>query len=449
MKKTINKYLIILLGIVITTSCDVLDQEPKDLIASSDAIVDARSAESALNGLYHTVQSGDLYGGRFIMSSEMLALNAEAAAFQAYWQELSTGNVPTSNAQLEFYWIAAYNAINAANNIIASVPEVTELSDADQDRMLGTAYFFRGLMFFDLLRQHGEFFDLGSIYGIPLPLEPSNVPKETARSTVQQSFEQINLDLEMAIDFLEDSGDKYYVSKGSAQALMARAALYQKDYATAISMANLVINNSQYELEEDYNAIFNVEDPSSESILELNFINLTDPNVWGVEMYVTPPEVAVRADLMNFFNSRGESERGGLFEANGNLYKCTKYGSAATDDMANTILIRLSEMYMIRAEASAMVAGGSLEDARTDINRLRSRAGLADISSIASEDALITILLNERRAEFAFEGQYWFDLVRLGRMEQVTGRPSYRRVMPIPLREMILTDDVLIQNPEY
>lgn len=380
------------------------------------------------------------------MANEMLALNARAQGFQAFWAELESGNVPASNFHLEDLWVSAYAAINSANALIGAVPGLTELSQGDQDRIMGTAYYFRALMHLDLLRQFGEFGDLNSTYGVPIILEPSLEIKETTRGTVLETYNQIDADLDLAISLLDDHSDKFFVSLGAAQGLAARSALYRGEYSTAASLATAVIDNGAYTLSDNYNEVF-ITEGAAESIFELNFIQLADPNIWSADMYVTPPEVAVNDDLLSFFTTNGESERGLLFEEIDGYNRCTKYGRMREDEGANTIVQRLSEMFLIRAEALGM--SGNPDDARADINAVRNRAGLLDMSAIGSSDELVDALLRERRAEFAFEGQYWFDMVRLGRMEQITGRESYRKTMPIPQREMNITNDVMVQNPGY
>jgi len=436
------------LSIMFLNSCNVLDQEPASLIPADNAIVDRQSAEAAINGVYDLLQDGELYGGRFILATEMLAENARAAAFQAFWKELESGQVPASNFHVEDNWVDYYAVINAANTVLANVPDIEGLSQSESDRLLGTAYFMRALSFFDLLRQFGEFYDTGSEFGIPLKLVPSNSITEIPRSSVAASYQQIVDDLDQAIDMLTDHSDKFYASRGAAQALLARVHLYQQNYDQAATLATTVIDNSNYVLSDDYNTLYESEG-SAESIFELNFIALDDPNTWSIEMYVSPPEVTVSEDLIEFFEANPEPERGEKFEEIGEFIRCTKYGRAREDEGTNTIILRLSEMYLIRAEALGMSASGSPSDALTDINAVRNRAELADLSDINSEEELIDILLRERRAEFAFEGHYWFDMVRLDRMEETTGRESFRRIFPIPRRELNITEDVLTQNPGY
>ena len=82
---------------------------------------------------------------------------------------------------------------------------------------------------------------------------------------------------------------------------------------------------------------------------------------------------------------------------------------------------------------------------------MRDRAGLNPLpaSALLDQDDLTDVLLSERRGEFAFEGHYWFDLIRYGRLDDVRGLEDFRRVLPIPQREMNITDGTLVQNPGY
>jgi len=438
MKKTLN---ILLIGLAVTViSCDVLNQEPEDLISTEDAIVDRQSANAALTGLYDLMQDGDYYGGRYIMATEMLSGNAEAAAFQQFWQELASGRVPSSNFHAEDYYIAGYAIVNAANAIIEQVPDVAELSDSEKNEILGSAYFIRGLSFFDLLRQFGYFYQMDAPYGIALPLEVADDASETARSSVAQSYAQVESDLNQAINLLPASSSKIFASKGAAQALLARVYLYEEKFTEASALASEVIASSNYALNNNYNDIY-LSAGTAESIFELNFIQLEDPNAWATEMYIAPPEVAVTEELFDFVT--GQEDRGIYFDQPNVNYRCTKYGTNRDEDGGNTIILRLSEMYLIRAEADGRTTNPSA--ALDDINIIRTRAGLDPLTPADLTD----VLLNERRGEFAFEGHYWFDLIRYNLMEDELGLEAFRRVLPIPQREMNITDGTLIQNPGY
>lgn len=448
--KSIMKKTYLILVILAFSACDILEQEPEALILTEEAITDRQSAVSAVNGLYHTLQSGDMYGGRFVMATEMVAGNGVATAFQAFWQELATGRIPTANFHIEGNWVSHYNTINAANKVIEEVPLIAGLSDSDIDQFLGEAYFMRGLAHFDLLRQYGEFFDLNSQFGIPIKLTSTveGQVNEIARSPVAASYDQVENDLNEAVDRL-GGASSFFASSTAAQALLARMHLYKEEYAEAAAMATTVIESGLYDLPEDYNTIY-TDEGSEESIFELDFIQLDDPNAYATEMYISPPEVSVSDNLIAFFDVRGESERNILFDQTGNgLNRCIKYGSGQQDNGGNTIIIRLSEMFLIRAEALALQPGGNPNDALPDLNEIRNRADVGDITNINSNEELRNILLDERRAEFAFEGHYWFDMVRYNLVNERRGLSSFRKVFPIPFREINISDGTLVQNPGY
>jgi len=336
--------------------------------------------------------------------------------------------------------------INAANAIIEAVPDLTDISQSDKDRILGSAYFIRGLAYFDLLRLYGEFYNTSSQFGVPVKLEPSLDAEEVERSSVAAVYAQIESDLNTAIANLGNTGNKFLASRGAAQALLARVFLYQNNYQQAADLATTVINNSNYSLTENYNDIY-LNEGSPESIFEVEFIQLEDPNAWASEMYVTPPEVTVSGEMEDFILF--EPERDALFDEVNGFFRCIKYGTTRDDTGGNTIVLRISEMYLIRAEALGRL--GEPADALDDINIITERAGFGpyEEEDLQTQSDLTDLLLTERRAEFAFEGHYWFDLVRYDEMEEVLGLESFRRIMPIPQRELNISSGILVQNPGY
>jgi hypothetical protein len=124
----------------------------------------------------------------------------------------------------------------------------------------------------------------------------------------------------------------------------------------------------------------------------------------------------------------------------GNLF----YRSPATDP---SYIIRIAEVYLIRAEARAQQ--NELTGALSDLNVIRNRAGLANSTAAAQQDILLAIE-NENRVEFALEPHRWFDLVRTGRAQAVLGITDATKLLfPIPVNEVTLSNGVLTQNPGY
>jgi len=110
-------------------------------------------------------------------------------------------------------------------------------------------------------------------------------------------------------------------------------------------------------------------------------------------------------------------------------------------------ILRIAEMYLIRAEARAHL--NLIPEGMADLNSVRTRAELADYAAIDAGELLAGVE-QERRLEFAFEPHRWFDLVRTGRADDVLGVTDQNRwLMPIPINEIFASPDYLEQNPGY
>ncbi len=449
MKKLLIKNLLIpaLFLIGISYSCNnILEQESVIFLESTDPINDERSAEAAVNGMYDGLQSARLYGSDFILANELTAGNALAAGFAIVWQELETAVIPTANFHVEDNWVAFYRVINTANSMIASVPGIQGVSAAKKDYYLGQAYFIRGMVYFDLLRQYGEFDVIGSKYGVPLTTDPILGPTSLPRSTVQQVYERIFTDLEEAERLLAYSGERVYATKAAAEAILAKANLYRGNYDAAFNYADKVIKNTTYSLLENYNNLYSSK-RTAESILELQFFE-QDQNGFNINLLTSPPEVVASPELLQAFEISDSRKQLFALESDGNI-KCYKYGTSPNLAASNVIIVRLAEMYLIRAEVYAR--SNDFEKAIGDINTLRNRAGTSNLSATDFADAeqVLEAIMAEKRLEFAFEnGSYWFDVARLGKLTEYRGVENFRRIYPIPNREM-LADSALEQNPGY
>lgn len=449
--KRIFIYTTLMISILATSACqDILEQESEVFITNDDAIIDLESAKAALNGMYDALQDGDLYGSNHVFAGELASGNAVWSGFNVQYQELAEAQVSISNFHVEDNWVDFYFVINIASIIIERVGSLEDIPAEDANRIIGSAHFFRGLCHFDLLRQYGEFFDENSEFGVPLVTGVQSGIVAIPRSDVASTYTAIETDLNEAIRLLSNSSDSFYASKKAAEALLARVYLYKGDYQEAINLATEVIDNGGYSLVEDYNSIYLSED-TNEPIFQLNFTTQDGSNFTSL-MLAPNPEVSTNPNLLTQFEG-GDTERSTLFVEDANAdgqINCLKYGDNQNEPSGNAILIRLAEMYLIRAEAHAMQSQDPV-DGLDDINMIRSRVGLPDIQAaqVPDMESFVDILVRELRSEFAFEGHYWFDLVRLGRIEEVRNIDSFRRIFPIPLREITATEGVLVQNPGY
>ncbi len=347
------------------------------------------------------------------------------------------------NTSVDGIWSVIYDGINVANNVIVQVPKMSDMTDAEKNKALGELYFLRALHHFNLMNYFGA---------IPVKTTPTvgvenvNVP----RDPVDAVYTQIIQDLRFASENLPAGGLKIRASKHAANALLARVYLYKKDYENAIAYATQVIDNGGYGLQENYADIF-ASEGTPESIFEVDFTALDRNRIAEYNFPLTlngRREVEPATDLIAAYTAPDERKAASIALA-GALPYAIKYDDLSTGS-DNFIVLRLAEMYLIRAEARANL-NGPADLIRDDLNTIRNRANLADVST-SSYPELLAAIESERRLEFAFEGHRWFDLVRTGRAVDVlpTVTSANQTLFPIPLSELLSnTNPGMTQNPGY
>lgn len=448
--KRIHFYIVLLsLSLSMFTGCDsVLDIELDDEIRSTEAITDDVSLHSAVIGLYSEMQSSTYYGGEFVVAQALTGGIADATGFRERFAQLDNAIIPTSSAYIESSWVDVYALVNSSNLILEKMDQL----GIEDSNSRGSALFFRALGHFDALRQFGEFTDSGSSFGIPVVTNfvDSKSAVSIPRASVTESFNQIISDLNDAISYLDYDDDRFFVSRATAEALLARVYLYQGNYPMAEQLATEVINNPDYYINDYYSDIYDIEG-SDESIFELQFEGVNGNNLTGL-LSTSPPEVS--ANYYDFFEAMDydNDPRSYLYYDTGSVVYVDKYGTSDNDIEANAIILKLSEIYLIRAEARAHISPTDLASALDDLNVVRTRSLPSDeilVEDVPGFDDFVDILLEERARELAFEGHRWFDIVRLGRAESILGIPSFRTVYPIPQREITISNGTLVQNPGY
>ena len=461
--------LLMLLFSVAWVGCDVLEQEPQAEISDENAFNNAKGAQAALAGLYDQLQDDFYYGRQLQIIGDVSSDIAQSIGTWDFYREMDTYQVGTTNLEVRNFWTQGYAAINQANNLIEAVPGIENMGEEAKDEMLGQAYFVRALAFFDLARAFGGVpGEVGSL-GVPLVTAPSRQIDETShpeRASLADTYAQVERDLEQALERLPgtygaDQTDRSQAVTATAQALLARLHLYLKSYADAARQATLVIENPRYALVENYADIFS-NNFTTESIFELSY-NSTDQS--SLRYWYAPGkiggrgELAAHASLYEQISASGQDERAGLYaysEEEGAWYP-TKYSKTDASDHAH--VLRIAEMYLIRAEARANT--GDLEGALADVNAVRARAGL-DAFAAETQAQVLSEIYEQEKFEFAFEGHRWFDLIRTGRALTVLasvprtnapGAPATltnpgRQLLPIPQADMDANENI-VQNEAY
>ncbi len=448
----IYNYLVVLL-LLVGVSCDTFEQEPVNQIDVDGAITTNRNAQLALAGIYNAMQSGNYYGLRYLYYQDVYTDNLAHAGTFTTDQEVSNRRINPSNLQMRSTWQTMYGVIRNANFVIFSAPNIENITDAQRLAIIAEARFLRSFVYFDMLRVFG---------GVPL-IEAFIADTEnldfSPRATSQEMYQFIIDDLTFAEANMGNTPNApFRARRFAATALLARVYLQQGNNALAAQKASEVINSGVYTLQSAYSDIFRIKG-NNEMILELNFTNVSgdqntlaissDPATGGQKFYLRP-------DFFNTFQASGNSgdvRFAASVLAASNRLRVVKYFRSATND-DNVPLIRLAEMYMIRAEANARAAGAGLltnTQIIDDINVIRNRAGLSSLlfTDLLTNEAALTEILQQRRLEFAFEGHRYTDMQRFGIIGNLfPANEQFRVIWPIPLQE-IEVNNSLVQNEGY
>ncbi len=469
-----NKILILaaVLGIaVLFPSCeDFLNTSPALEMTSELSMSTLQGLAEATNGIYAPLYSSTWYGRGFPVTSDLKGGNAKASPLNTgrFRREYTWTNNPSETTGL---YTLGYIAITRACNVLdyADLLEDPDATPAAINQLRGEAYFMRAFAHFDLVRMYAQpYTSEPQSPGVPIILKSEVSYPE--RATVARVYEQIEDDLERAVERLNfdsraaatNGSAAAFANKYTALALQAKVALYKGEWQKAADKADNVITNGGYTLytQDNYQSVWG-KNAQSEVIFEVfgkdgqsyypNFDdigNIYNPNGYG--------DVCATEDLLDLFEAN--DIRASLFRGKSDLpgYLWTlKYPGKAHDRENNIPVMRLSEMYLIRAEAALKGATGY--NPLDDYNAIRTRRGLPATVSVTLQD-----IYDERRRELCFEGNQLWDLSRTGRsLERRESEilitetyninipfPDYRWAMPLPLNEIIKNKN-LVQNPGY
>jgi starch-binding outer membrane protein, SusD/RagB family len=424
-------------------ACDSpLDTDPTARIDEGSALSTPRGIELGLTGAYNSLSGGSLYGVNEMVYPDLYADNLDFTGTFQTDREVALRNISATNGSVLGTWGTAYDGINRANNLLDAIPNVSGLSATDAAVARGEALFIRALHYSILNRYFG---------GVPLVLEPTRGVTDAslvARATTAEVWTQVEQDLEEARGLLPTGKVPGRATQAAADALLARVYLESGKYTQARDKAASVIANTAYRLNTNFRDNYTVKN-SPESIFELQY---TAQDANSQAFWYFPQALGGRlgyapsANLYNAFPA-GDTRRDASISLQGTQRYANKYFRIANGD-DNVIVLRLAEMYLIRAEANARL-NAPAATVRADLNVLRARAGLAPLGTdIDTQSELFDAILLERRLEMAFEGQRFFDLRRLGRAEAVLQLAPAKLLWPIPQAERDVNAN-LVQNPGY
>lgn len=475
--------------------CDqFLEPKPTDVLAPENFYRSAADAVSAVNSVYSQSQNVFfwIWYESDVASDDLFA----TANYGPDGHQLASYTFDPTLWSINDLWTNAYITINKANIVLDRVPPIV-MDVGQRNRVLGEAHYLRALAYFQLVRMFGD---------VPLMEQEAKSVADAriARTPAAQVYALIVSDLQTAMNDLPASysgADLGRATSGAATSLLAKVYLNQKDYNNAAKFAGQVMSSGQYSLNARWLDNFKISDEfvNPESIFEINYgaPEQTPGVVGSVHTLFTLPSgfpggdayglIQVNPNLIALY--AGNDQRG-----NGATYMTSPYTTALGEtvtwgvpngaafhkwidetnskDMTarswqqmpnNWIIQRYADVVLIYAEAVASGGTATNGPAEAALNQVRARAGIPTVSGLGAA-ALTDSIRVERRREFAFEGQRWFDLSRWGILDQifkaktaqmqtlfpgetgVHGAPS--NLFPIPDGQ-INSNSLLTQNPGW
>lgn len=439
--KTYNKIIhmsknIIILMVALTAlaSCEkYLEVEPTADLLADQAFNTRTDVVYGINGCYDALQFAGYYGRTFINVSDLAADNAYNGGTILEYGQVNNNNILEDNALIESIWADIYTAINRVNNLLGVLDEV-DLTEEERTEFEAELRFLRALHYFNLQSYFGE---------VPLKitattsLDSLNIPV----SPVEDVLARVHADLLFARGKLSNTAP-VRATHHAVETLRAKAYLYQEEWDSVVFITSRIINSKDFVLLENFGDLFTTEE-NAESIFEVEF-NAQDKN--RLAEYFFPNtlngryEMAPEQELVDAFESM-DDRKDATINTEGNNPYVIKYENL-TDGSDNVYVFRFAEIYLMRAEANAQKGTGTI-NIKSDINKVRTRAGLPGVIGSTAEELLLAIE-KERRLEFAFEGQRWQDLVRTGRADEVLPNIDNESqfTFPIPLSEKQTNDAI-------
>lgn len=450
MKKIFKYSLVITFMLGLSTSCD-LDIKPVDSVIEDDALNDAKGLQALLIGAYDRLSDDDLYGGWIQMTSDLLGSNNDINWGGTFFdpRDMWRKEVTAFNAQLAATWTEAYETINVTNKVLSRLDLVGGPGGPEE----GGAKFIRGVMYFELVRLFAKDWNDGDPnvnLGVPIKLEPTNLVYNPEvdflpRNTVAAVYQRVISDLTDAINLLPDE-NSFFATSWSAKAMLARVHMQRHEFDEARILANDIIENGPFSINDRVDRAFNLATNTDEDIFAVQVTpqdGINDFHTFYASRVLNGRrDIRIRSELASLYedtDERGECPdencRTSLiyedFDGSGRLLS-GKY----TDQFANISIIRLAEMYLIRAEANFMMGdqvGPNTPGQDLEVIRERARA-----SDAPANPTLADIML-ERKLELAFEGHFLHDIRRTQGTIAQFGPISWDDdilVMPIPQREI-------------
>ncbi|WP_131537450.1 RagB/SusD family nutrient uptake outer membrane protein [Pedobacter nototheniae] len=474
MKKIYIVALFLLIGSAFMSSCKKeLNQQPDGSLLDETAITDFQTLQAATMGCYNSLTDLNWYGRNYPTMLELRGSNMFIAASNSNrLRPAYQYNFTVADADVSETWNTLYKAIVRANNVIIRSSVVKDGDATEVARLIAEAKFVRAMAYFDLTRVFGQPYYVGNGSSLSVPIVLTSSITQPKRNTVAEVYAQIIKDLTEAKPALPtDLTDKFRASRFAASALLARVYLYKGDAASnalAITEATNVIGAGYTMTTASSYAgtIFWANPGQGEEIFTAKISQFQDlgSDNYG-QLYVKElggyGDIRVNPAFRNSYDDADVRKTQVIkVDATAGNYITTKfYKQDNIPGLYSPKLLRLSEMYFIRAEANVKLGTSTGATPASDLSAVRTMRGLAAYTGTPT----LANVLAEKNLEFAFEGFQWPDNFRNGlpiARPQISGALSNnastniavtdnKQLYPIPQREVDANPNIKPNNPGY
>ena len=477
MKLKYNLIAIALLGFSFSSCSDFLEQNPQTDLSENDFYKTADDILSAVNGVYSSLQEGDIYGNWYVFG-EIPSDNTrnQLSGSVTTQNEFDQFYIDTQNSMIANFWKAAYKVINRTNTVLGRIDGI-EINTELANRYKLECKFIRALMYFNLVRVYGD---------VPLVLKEISISEsyDILREPKENVYNQIIADLKEAQDLpvSYSTAEDGRATQGAAKALLANVYMTLHKYAEAETILAEIINSGQYSLLENtpgslnidgYKNVFSpVNHNSKEGIFEIQFLkggygegsnyaNNFAPENSGTNVVAVGGTGGNNIPEMDIYNAYEEGDLRRDFSMSLGYYDNRKNNEWVesryvckfmdvpyqnNDASNNYPVIRYADVILMYAEA--LNQNGKTAEACKYLNMTRRRGFGYQTTETSPVDLQTTdkaqfalMVEQERRVELAFENHRWSDLIRTGRAVEVMRSKGFslnetNLICPIPQKQI-------------
>lgn len=477
MKLKYNLIAIALLGFSFSSCSDFLEQNPQTDLSENDFYKTADDILSAVNGVYSSLQEGDIYGNWYVFG-EIPSDNTrnQLSGSVTTQNEFDQFYIDTQNSMIANFWKAAYKVINRTNTVLGRIDGI-EINTELANRYKLECKFIRALMYFNLVRVYGD---------VPLVLKEISISEsyDILREPKENVYNQIIADLKEAqgLPVSYSTAEDGRATQGAAKALLANVYMTLHKYAEAETILAEIINSGRYSLLENtpgslnidgYKNVFSpVNHNSKEGIFEIQFLkggygegsnyaNNFAPENSGTNVVAVGGTGGNNIPEMDIYNAYEEGDLRRDFSMSLGYYDNRKNNEWVesryvckfmdvpyqnNDASNNYPVIRYADVILMYAEA--LNQNGKTAEACKYLNMTRRRGFGYQTTETSPVDLQTTdkaqfalMVEQERRVELAFENHRWFDLIRTGRAVEVMRSKGFslnetNLICPIPQKQI-------------